>query len=309
MLDKRRNRPDLATLSDAELVAYARTFLPELDNAFAIHDYSTLGSAVGPAMLGDLCAAAGRPDALLDLISGLGEVRSASPSWGLWDLSRTVTADPALSQAFDAGAPVLDDFPAFAEQFAQFLHDHGQRGPNEWDIRAVSWEAGPEQVLALVDSMRHMPDDNSPDARHERLEQQRWVTADEVRSALPDDEKRQSFDVALASTARMIPLREQTKLVNVTSVNEVRMAMRELGRRGVDAGLFAAPEDVMMLLESELDDYVDDPTPFAPVIADRLETYLHAVRPRAAVHRRLRPGSAVPVAATLRGRETGGDPG
>ncbi len=31
------------------------------------------------------------------------------------------------------------------------------------------WEAGPEQALALVDSMRHMPDENSPDARHERL--------------------------------------------------------------------------------------------------------------------------------------------
>ncbi len=39
------------------------------------------------------------------------------------------------------------------------------------------------------------------------------------------------------------------------------MAMRELGRRGVAAGRFAAPEDVMMLLESELDDYVDRSRP------------------------------------------------
>jgi hypothetical protein len=31
------------------------------------------------------------------------------------------------------------------------------------------------------------------------------------------------------------------------------MAMRELGRRGVSAGRFAAPEDVTMLLDSELD--------------------------------------------------------
>ena len=71
VLGKRRDRPDLSALSDAELVAYARSFLPELDNAFARHDYSTLGSAVGPAMLADLCAAAsGEPEALLDLISG-----------------------------------------------------------------------------------------------------------------------------------------------------------------------------------------------------------------------------------------------
>jgi pyruvate,water dikinase len=51
------------------------------------------------------------------------------------------------------------------------------------------------------------------------------------------------------------------------------MAIRELGRRGVEAGRFAAPEDVMMLLESELDAYVADPEPFIVVIADRLAQY------------------------------------
>ena len=79
---------------------------------------------------------------------------------------------------------------------------------------------------------------------------------------------------ALASSARMIPLREQTKLIAVTAINEVRLALRELGRRGVAAGYYAAPEDVMMLLESELDDYVADPARFAPVIAERLAQYL-----------------------------------
>ena len=89
-----------------------------------------------------------------------------------------------------------------------------------------------------------------------------------------DDASRASFDVALASSARMIPLREQTKLIAVTTINEVRLAIRELGRRGVAAGYYAAPEDVMMLLESELDDYVADPARFAPVIAERLAQYL-----------------------------------
>src|SRR5260370_1070240 len=36
----------------------------------------------------------------------------------------------------------------------------------------------------------------------------------------------------------------------------------------------AAPKDVMMLLESELDDYVVDPARVAPVIAGRLPQYL-----------------------------------
>jgi phosphohistidine swiveling domain-containing protein len=283
VLAKRRGRPDLDALSEADLVAHARSFLPELDNAFARHDYSTFGSAVGPAMLAEACAAAGQPEALLDLISGYGEVPSASPSWGLWQLSRLANASPELSALFDQGvAPVAAALPGaaqpavvkFAEALDGFLADFGQRGPNEWDIRAVSWEAGPEQVLALVDSMRQMPDEDSPDARHARLEAARAAAADRIRAALPDDASRPSFDVALASSARTIPLREKTKLIAVTTINEVRLAMRELGRRGVAAGYYAAPEDVMMLLESELDEYVADPARFAPVIAERLAQYL-----------------------------------
>jgi len=283
VLALRRGRPDLAALSEAALVAHARSFLPELDNAFVRHDYSTFGSAVGPAMLAEACAAAGEPAALLDLISGYGEVPSASPSWGLWELSRLANASPELSAVFDQGvAAVLAALPSpaqpavvkFAEALDSFLADFGQRGPNEWDIRAISWEAGPDQVLALVDSMRHIPDEDSPDARHARLEATRRSAAERIRAALPDDASRVSFDVALQSSARTIPLREKTKLIAVTTINEVRLALRELGRRGVAAGYYAAPEDVMMLLESELDDYVADPARFAPVIAERLAQYL-----------------------------------
>jgi pyruvate,water dikinase len=293
VLAKRRGRPDLAALPEADLVAYARSFLPELDNAFARHDYSTFGSAVGPAMLAEACAAAGEPAALLDLISGYGEVPSASPSWGLWQLSRLANASPELGALFDQGVVAVSAAltsatlpsatlpsaapPAlvkFAEAIDGFLADFGQRGPNEWDIRAISWEAGPDQVLALVDSMRYIPDEDSPDARHARLEATRTAAAERIRGALPDDASRPDFDLALRSSARTIPLREKTKLIAVTTINEVRLALRELGRRGAAAGYYAAPEDVMMLLESELDAYVADPARFAPVIAERLAQYL-----------------------------------
>jgi len=282
ILAKRRGRPDLTALPAAALVAHARSFLPELDNAFARHDYSTFGSAAAPSMLAEACAAAGEPGALLDLISGFGEVPSASPSWGLWRLSRLANASPEVSGLFDHGVAVVagalptatePSVVQFAEALDGFLADFGQRGPNEWDIRAVSWEAGPDQVLALVDSMRRMPGQNSPDARHERLEATRTSTAERIRAVLADDASRKSFDTAMQSAARMIPLREKTKLIAVTAINEVRMTLRELGRRGVAAGYFAAPEDVMMLLESELDDYVADPARFVPVLAERLAQY------------------------------------
>jgi pyruvate,water dikinase len=277
----RRARPQLAELSDGELVAYARSFLGELDNAFARHDYSSLASTVGQAMLGQLCASVGRPDMLLDLISGLGDVESASPSAGLWDLSRQVRASGELTALFDRGPAAVaqelageGDLDGFRATFGAFLDEYGMRGPNEWDIRARSWDADPVQALAHVDSLRQSPDEGSPEARAARLSARRRQVADELRALLAgDDEALGSLDVALRSAKDTIPLREQTKANSAVVINEVRLAVRELGRRGVAAGRLSEPEDVTMLLAAELDDYVADPGSFTPVIRERLEGY------------------------------------
>ena len=277
----RRTRPDLSRLSDGELVAHARSFLGELDNAFAKHDYSSLASTVGQAMLGQLCASAGRPDMLLDLISGLGDVESASPSAGLWDLSRRVRTSPELTALFDRGPEAVaealageEDLDGFRAAFDAFLDEYGMRGPNEWDIRARSWDADPVQALAHVDSLRQSPDEGSPERRAARLSARRREVADELRGLLGDDEEALgTLDVALRSAKDTIPLREQTKANSAVVINEVRLAVRELGRRGVAAGRLGEPEDVTMLLAAELDDYVADPASFTAVVRERLEGY------------------------------------
>jgi phosphohistidine swiveling domain-containing protein len=279
----RRARPDLTALTDAELVGHARSFLGELDNAFAQHDYSSLASTVGQAMLAELCTRVDRSDALLDLISGLGDVESASPSSALWDLSRLVNGSAQVTALFDQGvghvAAALaggtdGDVPRFRDAFGTFLEEFGMRGPNEWDIRARSWDADPRQALAHVDTLRHSPDSGSPQARATRLSQRREAVSQELRQALAGDEGALgTLEVALRSAKDCIPLREQTKANAVVVVNEVRLALRELGRRGVDAGRLSEPEDMMMLLAAELDDYVADPDRFSTVIEERLGGY------------------------------------
>ena len=279
----RRARPDLRSLSEAELVEHARSFLGELDNAFARHDYSSLASTVGQAMLAQLCADAGRPDLLLDLISGLGDVESASPSSGLWDLSRTVNASRELRELFDQGATAVaaalpdaerGDVAHFRWAFDGFLSEYGMRGPNEWDIRARSWDVAPVQALAHVDTLRHSGDEGSPKARADRLTARRQAAAQELREALHgDEEKLATLELGLRSAKDTIPLREQTKANAVVVVNEVRLAVGELGRRGVEAGRLAEPEDVMMLLAEELDAYVADPDAHTDVVRERLAGY------------------------------------
>ena len=297
----RRQRPQLAAMSDAELVAHARSFLPELDNAFAKHDYSSLASTVGQAMLSELAGHLGRPDALLELISGLGDVESASPSWGLWELSRIVAGSAELTALFDRGpqsvaaalgTPRAGELERFGAAFDRFLEEYGMRGPNEWDIRARSWEVDPVQALAHVDSLRRTGDDNSPDTRAERLRARREAVAEEFRAALAGDpEKLQTLEVALRSAALTIPLRERTKANAATVINEVRVTVRELGHRGVRDGRFAEPEDVMMLLAAELGDYLASPDSFTRVIAERLRAYqeLFDLEPPFIIARDLKP--------------------
>ncbi len=277
------DRPDLTSLSDAELVARARSFGHELDNGFARHDYSSLASTIGPSILAGLCASIGEPQLQLELISGLGDVDSASPSWGLWSLSREANASAEITALFDSGPdavlvaindPKSEAQRAFADSFAVFMRESGSRGPNEWDIHALSWEADPLQPLKLVNGIRKASDADSPQARHERLAARRTAAADRLRSALAgNDEAIATLEMALASTSLSVPARERTKATCVAVVNEVRMTIRELGRRGVEQGLFAKPEDVMMLMSDELESYVADPASFRDVIATRLADY------------------------------------
>lgn len=276
-------RPDLTALTDAELVARARSFSPELDNGFAMHDYSSLASTLGPGILAGLCAQAGMPELQLELISGLGDVDSASPSRGLWRLSREANASSDVTALFDEGPeavlaaltdPSTPDTASFAASFAEFMRESGSRGPNEWDIHALSWESDPIAPLRLVNGIRKSPDADSPEARHERLSARRAAAADRLRAAFAGNEEAlATLEMALNSTVLCVPARERTKATCVAAVNEVRMAIRELGRRGVEAGLFARPEDVMMLMDEELDDYVLDPSAFRDVIAERLADY------------------------------------
>ena len=93
--------------------------------------------------------AVGRPDLIMPIIAGIGEVDSAEPSHAMWALSRL---DP--------------DSQEFADQFAAFLYEYGSRGPNEWESRSPSWETRPALALAAIDRMRQAPDSANPAGHH-----------------------------------------------------------------------------------------------------------------------------------------------
>ncbi|MEZ5256486.1 MAG: hypothetical protein R2705_06235 [Ilumatobacteraceae bacterium] len=108
-VDRRMQRPELSTLPDQELVDHARSYIPLYRRLFCRHIMVSSLTGVGLGMVGGVCAAIGKPELMMTLVSGLGDVDSAAPSWAMWDMGRVVASSASLSTAFDGGVEGLLD--------------------------------------------------------------------------------------------------------------------------------------------------------------------------------------------------------
>jgi pyruvate,water dikinase len=255
----RAERPDLATATNEVLIARARSMAPLQRLVWGrAYNIASGQSSVGPGVIASLVAAAD-PTLTVRLVGSGGDVDSALPTFALWDISRVVRGDTALTAAFDAGVDGLlgrlrSDHPAFAVRFDNFVKEFGYRGPSEWDPGMDSWETKPELPLALVDRLRQLSDDQSPTLRKQAHEVLAASALDEALQILGDNEEAvQTLHLAIASARRFGAWRERGKTNAVKLMHEVRIALFELGRRLTAAGDLDRPQQVFMALNSELD--------------------------------------------------------
>jgi pyruvate,water dikinase len=255
----RAERPDFATASNEVLIVRARSVAP-LQRLVWGRGYCVASSqsAVGPGVVSALVGAAD-PTLPVRLIGSSGDVDSALPSYALWDISREVRGSAELTAEFDAGVEGLLDrleagHPAFALRFSAFVKEFGYRGPSEWDPGMDSWETRPLLPLALVDRLRHLPDEQSPVLKREQRDDDSAAAMQEALAILGDNEEAvQTLHLAIASARRFASWRERGKTSAVKLMHEVRIALYELGRRLTAAGDLDHPRQVFMALESELD--------------------------------------------------------
>jgi rifampicin phosphotransferase len=279
----RRNRPDIGAMTDDEIVARSRSLQPWFSKLFETHTVSSSSSGIAPGMLFAVGQAIADPTIPMKLISGIGDVDSAEPSYALWEISRLVRNSPELTAAFDAGSNGLHerlrasssaDGKAFVAAFDQFLVDFGSRGPNEWEISAPSWETKPALPLSLLDRIRMQSDDESPRIRNAAKAAERKQLIEEVRAKVKPlgEEMAGMFENALVA-GNMQAYRERTKSTIVIPVNELRVMMNELGRRHHEAGHLAHVEYIFMLLDEELEKFVASPTGWNDELAERHATW------------------------------------
>ena len=273
------DRPDLSSLSDAELVGRAREMTQLIYDAWVPYCQSALGASLGPGAVQAICGAIGRGDDAVRLMAAIGDVESAEASFRMWDMSRRVQGSPSLMAAFDVGVDDLldrlsaagdDDAAGFLADWDSLIAEHGHRGPNEWDMGAPSWTTHPTLALGMIERLRHQSDDRSPHTAKAKAATEREALATEVLAMVEGDaEAHGGLSAGIHSASVFFKLREMGKNACIRAIHEAKLAMVELGGRLAGAGSISDASHVFMLMENELDSFVADPAAMADTLSSR----------------------------------------
>ncbi len=276
-------RPDFGVLTDQELVDRARSLSPLYRRLFCRHISISAAAGVGTGTVAGVCQAIGDPGLTMTLVSGIGDVDSAAPSLALWEMGRRVAA--TLTAAFDQGVSGLldrlqgpEDVAGAAElvgELGRFTSRFGSRGPNEWELRSHTWGTKPELALAAVDRMRLAPESQSPSTNLVQRSEEAAEAAAKVSAVLGGDPAALGqFQAGVRAARLFLAGRERTKTSCILLVHEMRLPLREVGRRLVERGHLADIEQIFMFTDDELDDVVERPADFTDLAATRAEQYL-----------------------------------
>lgn len=276
-------RPDFAPMSNDDLFAYFNRMFPQHQELFSHHLFTTYMATVPVGIINGVATAIERPDLIMAIIAGIGQVDSAEPSHAMWDLGRLANDSADLTAAFDAGVHGLletlrasgtNEATAFLTAFEAFVDEYGSRGPNEWEMRSNSWETHPELALSAIDRMRVAPETAAPSQHYEiRSAERKRASAELLALVESDAETHGQLAAAIASCAAWLPGRERTKTNNIRLIHELRMPMRELGRRIVAAGGFDEIEDFAMVMQDEWPALLADPSSMLETVRERRAEY------------------------------------
>lgn len=274
------DRPDLASLSNTDLVARARHLAgPELDEAWTAYCQSALGASLGPGAVQAICGAIGRDADAVKVMTAVGAIESADSAVMMWDLSRIIRSSPFLMAEFDAGVDgVLDRIDAsdaggataFMVKWTDLIATHGHRGPNEWDLRSHSWTTKPSMPLGMLERMRHQDDSKSPAEAHARGVVVREQLTVELLSIVEGDaEAHGTLQAGIHSAGVFYGMREMGKNSCIRLIHEAKLALMEVGSRMVADGFLDDKQQIFMLLDDEVDGYLADPASMAATLRDR----------------------------------------
>ena len=273
----RDSRPDLTSLTLAELVSRAREMQDPTVQVFEQHVWASLAASNGPAILGGILAELGRESDVIKLVTGIGNVDSAEIGRELWTLSRMIRNSDSMTSHFDEHSPNVD-LDELSEEFRNsldgFLYRHGSRGPNEWDPGSDTYESNLSLTFSQLNLIRKQDDSADPLIAFEKNASERERLREEIQGILTQNEEALAmFNVGMKAGELWMALRERNKCSAVKPIHEARMCFNEIADRMIDEGHLDNRKQLYMLLEDEVDSYIDSPSSYTDILREREADY------------------------------------
>ncbi len=122
--------------------------------------------------------------------------------------------------------------------------------------------------------MRGAPESANPAGHQaERAAEREVASADLLALVEGDAATHGQLAAAIGCSKAWLPGRERTKTNNIRLIHEMRMPMRELGRRMVERGAFDEIEDFGFVRQGEMEAMLADPHSFTATIRERRAAY------------------------------------
>ncbi len=224
-------RPDLTAITDEKLLARMELLSDLVVRSWDINNMNTF--LVGPAIT--LVGRRYGDEAAMNVRAGTQNLRSATMLAGVKELGAVVATDDDLRRLI-ADSPkdtVLDklrsEAPAFSARFDRLIAQCGHRGPGETELSNPTFSDAPELLLRAVIGSTQPAHASTAKPLKDRL-------------------GRALVDVAVKAMER----RERGRDASMRITHELRLTLREWGRRLAERGVLESADDVHYLSIDEV---------------------------------------------------------
>ncbi|SBS79129.1 conserved hypothetical protein [uncultured Mycobacterium sp.] len=224
-------RPNLAALSDEALHARLELLADMVVRAWDVNCMNTF--LVSPPIA--IIARRYGEDVAMNVRAGTQNLRSADLLTGVRELGALVAADDKLRRLIvDSPRDVVlaklrSEATDFAAKFDRLIADCGHRGPGETELSNPMYADAPELLLRAVMGSMHVPSASAARPLKSRL-------------------GRALLKVAVTFIER----RERGRDASMRITHELRLTVREWGRRLAERGVLTSADDVHYLATDEI---------------------------------------------------------
>lgn len=215
------------------------------------------------------------------LITGIGVLPSAEPSFEIYDLAQTLLKKNALLSLFtddddkNVYQALLDNPTAEAQGFLceleRFLEKHGHRGIGENELMSKCWRDEPSQVIGMIRNFL-LPNAISPS----KIQQQQKQASLENKASCLNQLNvilRSVFKPLLAFVRHFVEKREVLKNYITLREDRARRIFQELSRRLVASGDLNDSQDIYFLTWKEIQNLI-----YGKISATQAQTILETRR-------------------------------